>query len=171
MHCTNLVLTIYINIHVRWIFFSCFLKLITNRTKLVICLTCYVDIITSTKGYKNNTFEPLTKKLNKHVYSLQKQCSFHIFLTGTGTDPCFRYRNSQKWQQSSQQPSHILGLMPGLKARKSFHGVLLCLVMMYHQTNLDCKSFCISEDLVEMIEYHKMIFLNDTLADDNASPY
>ena len=33
----------------------------------------------------------------------------------------------------------------------SFHGVLPCLVMMYHQTNLDCKSFSISEDLVETI--------------------
>ena len=48
-------------------------------------------------------------------------------------------------------PSHILCLMPCLKARKSFHGVLSCLVMMYHQTNLGCKSFSISEDLVEMI--------------------
>ena len=47
--------------------------LITNRTLLVICLTCYVDIITSTKRYKtkNNTLEPLTKKFNKQVYSLQ----------------------------------------------------------------------------------------------------
>ena len=48
-------------------------------------------------------------------------------------------------------PSHILCLTPCVKARKSFHGVLLCLVMMYHQTNLDCKSFNISEDLVETI--------------------
>ena len=32
MHCTNLVFTLYINIHVRGIFVSCFLKLITNRT-------------------------------------------------------------------------------------------------------------------------------------------
>ena len=48
-------------------------------------------------------------------------------------------------------PSHILCLMPCVKARKSFHGVLPCLVMMYHQTNLDCRSFSISEDLVETI--------------------
>ena len=48
-------------------------------------------------------------------------------------------------------PSHILCLMPCVKARKSFHGVLPCLVMMYHQTNLDHKSFSISEDLVETI--------------------
>ena len=49
-------------------------------------------------------------------------------------------------------PSHILCLVtPCVKARKSFHGVLPCLVMMYHQTNLDCKSFSISEDLVETI--------------------
>ena len=54
--------------------------------------------------------------------------------------------------------------------------------MMYHQTNLDCKSFSISEDLVVLlndcgfeleVEHSKMIFLNDsdTLADDDASPY
>ena len=49
-------------------------------------------------------------------------------------------------------PSHILCLTPCVKARKSFHGVLLCLVMMYHQTNLEyCKSFSISEDLVKTI--------------------
>ena len=112
------LLSIYIYIYryryVRGIFVSCFLKLITNLTYLVICLTYYVDIITSTKGYKNNTLEPLTNKLNKQIYSLQKQCSFHIFLIGTGIDPCFRYRDSQEWQQSSPQspkpysPSHTL---------------------------------------------------------------
>ena len=48
---------------------------------------------------------------------------------------------------------------------------------MYHHTNLDCKSFIISEDLVKTIvaltlNMAKMIFLNDTLADDDdASPY
>ena len=99
-------------IHVRGIFVSCFIKLITNHTWLVIWLTCYVDIITSTKGYKNHTLQPLTKNLNTQVYSLEKQCSFHIFLIGTGTDPLFRYQDSQEWQQSSPQspkpysPSH-----------------------------------------------------------------
>ena len=48
-------------------------------------------------------------------------------------------------------PSHSLCLMPCVKARKYFRGVLSCLVMMYHQTNLDRKSVSISEDLVEMI--------------------
>ena len=48
-------------------------------------------------------------------------------------------------------PRHIFCVTPCVKARKSFHGVLPCLVMMYHQTNLDCKSFSISEDLVETI--------------------
>ena len=48
-------------------------------------------------------------------------------------------------------PTHILCLTPCIKARKSFNGVLPCLVMMYHQTNLDCKSFSISEDLAETI--------------------
>ena len=48
-------------------------------------------------------------------------------------------------------PSHILCLTPCVKARKSFHGVLPCLMMIYHQANLDCKGFSISEDLVETI--------------------
>ena len=111
-----------------------------------------MDIITSTKGYKNNTHEPLTKKFNKQVYSFRKPCSFHIFLIGTGTDPCFRYRDSQEWQQSSPQSPKPYSLSRALcKSKKIFSGVLPYLVMMYHQTNLDCKSFSISEDLVEMI--------------------
>ena len=121
MHCTNLVGTLYINIHVRGIFVSCFLKLITNRTSLVICLTCCVDIITSTKGYKNHTLVPLTKTLNKQVYSLQKQCSFHIFLIGTGIDSCFRYQDSQEWQQSSPQSPKPYSLSLALcKSKKMF---------------------------------------------------
>ena len=48
-------------------------------------------------------------------------------------------------------PSHILCLKPCVKARKYVHGALPCLVMMYHQTNLDCISFSISENLVETI--------------------
>ncbi len=111
-----------------------------------------MDIITSTKGYKNNTLQPLTKKLNQQVYSLQKQCSFHIFLIGTGIDPCFRYRDSQEWQQSSPQSPKPYSLSHALcKSKKKIHGVLPCLVIMYHQTNFDCKSFSISEDLVETI--------------------
>ena len=45
--------------------------------------------ITSTKGYNNHILEvePLTTKFNKQVYSLQKQCSVHIFLIGTGMTP------------------------------------------------------------------------------------
>ena len=90
--------------------------------------------------------------INKYINSLQKQCSFHIFLIGTGIDPCFRYRDSLEWQQSSPQSlGHILSRTPCVKARKSFHGVLPCLVMMYHQTNLDSESSSISEDLVETI--------------------
>ena len=67
-----------------------------------------MDIITSTKGYKNNTLEPLTKTLNKQVYSLQKQCSFDIFFIETSIDPCFRYRDSQEWQQSSPELRTLL---------------------------------------------------------------
>ena len=75
---------------------------------------------------------------------------FPHFLDCTSIDFCFRC-----WEAKSgsnlvhSPPSHILCLTPCVKARKSFHGVLPCLVMMYHETNLDRKSFSISEDLVE----------------------
>ena len=39
---------------------------------------------------KNHTLEPLTNKFIKQVYSLQKEWSVHIFLIGTGIDPCLR---------------------------------------------------------------------------------
>ena len=67
---------------------------------------------------------------------------------------CFRYRDSQEWQQSNPQSPKPYSLSHTLcKSKKSFHGVLPCLKgwIMYHQTNLDCKSFSISEDLVETI--------------------
>ena len=91
----------------------------------------------------------MTKKLNKQVYSLQKLCSFHIFLIGTPALDIGIAKSGSNLVHSP--PSHILCLTPCVKARKSFHSVLPCLVMMYHQTNLDCKSFSISEDLVESI--------------------
>ena len=99
----------------------CFLLSKVNNQSHLISLTRYVDIITSTKGYKNNTLEPLTKKLNKQVYSLQKQCSFHIFLIGTSIDPCFRYWESQEWQQSSPQSPKPYSLSHALcKSKKIF---------------------------------------------------
>ena len=78
---------------------------------------------------------------------------FPHFLDWNRYWPCFRYGDSQEWQQTSPQSPKPYSLvnMPCVKARKSFHSVLLCLVMMYHQTNLDCKSFSICEDLVETI--------------------
>ena len=102
------------------------------------------------------------KKRNKQAYSLQKQCSFHIFLIGTGTDPCFRYRDGQEWQKSSP-------LSP--KPYSLSHALCKSLVIMYHQTNLDYKSFSISEDCGFDLKHSNMIFLYDTLADDDASPY
>ena len=108
MCCSNLFWTFYIYIythtHTRQRDVSFLLCKVNNQSQLINnCLTWYVDTITSTKGYKNHTFEPLTNKLHKQVYSLQKQCSFHIFLIGTGPDPCFRDQDGQEWQQSSPQ--------------------------------------------------------------------
>ena len=88
--------------------YICFLlSKVNNQSHLI---TVSHVIVTSTKGYKKNTFELLTKKLNKQVYSLQKQCSFYIFLTGTGTDPCFRYQDSQEWQQYRPQSPKLYSL-------------------------------------------------------------
>ena len=127
-----------------------------------------MDIITSTKGCKNNTLGPLTKKRDRQVYSLQK-CFFPHFLDWNPALDIGIAKSGSNLVHS--HPSHILCLKPYVKARKSFP----CLVMMHHQTNLDCKSFSISEDLVETIvfdlEHSKMIFLNDALADDDASQY
>ena len=47
--------------------------------------------------------------------------------------------------------SHSLCLIPRVKAIKSFYDVLPRLVMVCQKTNLDCKIFSISDDLVEMI--------------------
>ena len=47
-------------------------------------------------------------------------------------------------------PSHILSHAL-CKSKKIFSRCLTCRVIMYHQTNLECKSFSISEDLVETI--------------------
>ena len=85
---------------------------------------------------QKDILEPLTKKLNKQVYSLQKQCFFHTFFVGTGIDPALDIGIAKSGSNLvHSHPSHILCLTPCVKARKSFHGVLLC-----------CKSFSISED-------------------------
>ena len=81
------------------------------------------------------------------------------------------------WEQSGPHPGHILCLTPGVKAVKSFHGVLPSLVMVYHKTNLCGKSFSISEDIVKKIvaltfnSNSKRIFPYDSLTQDDASPY
>ena len=148
--------------------FLAFLKLITNLTQLVFCLTCYVDIITSTKGYKNNTLEPMTENLiNKYINYKSNVLSTFSWLEPVLTPALDIGIAKSGSNLVHSPPSHILCRTPHVKARKSFYGVLPCLVMMHHQTNLDWKSFSISEDLV----HRKMIFLNDTLADDDTSPY
>ena len=47
-------------------------------------------------------------------------------------------------------PGHILSDALR-KAITHFLGVLPCLVIMYHQTNLDCKGFSISQDVVIVV--------------------
>ena len=112
-----------------------------------------MDIITSTKGYKNNTLEPLTKKLNlinKYIDYKSNVLSTFSWLEPVLTPALgIGIAKSDTEQSSPQAPKHIICFTPCAKARKYFHGVLPCLVIMYHQTNLDCKSLSIFEDLVE----------------------
>ena len=97
---------------------------------------------------------------------------FPHFLIGTGIDPCFRYRDGQEWQQSSPQSPKPYSMSHALcKSKKIFSRCLTRLEMTYHQTNLVCKSFSISEDCGFDLKHSNMIFLYDTLADDDASPY
>ena len=122
-----------------------------------------MDIITSTKGYKNNTLEPLTppppkkkkkkKKnwMNKYIHYKSNVLSIFSWLEPV-LNPALVIRIAKSGSNLVHSPpSHILCLMPCVKASESFHGVLPCLMMVYHQTKLDCKSFSISEDLVETI--------------------
>ena len=112
-----------------------------------------MDIITSTKGYKNNTLEPLTNffLINKYIHYKSNVLSTFFWLELVLTPALDTEIAKSGSNLVHSPPSHILCLTPSVKARKSFHGVLPCLVMMYHQTNLDCKSFSISENLVETI--------------------
>ena len=48
-------------------------------------------------------------------------------------------------------PGHILSLTPWVKPMKYFYGVLPHFVMAYHQTNMSCRNFITSEDLVKTI--------------------
>ena len=113
---------------------------------------CYVDIITSAKGCKNNTLEPMTKKLiNKYIHYKSNVLSTFSWLAPVLT-PALDIGRAKSGSNLVHSPqSYILCLTTCVKARKSFHGVLHCLVMMYHQTNLDCKSFSTSEELVERL--------------------
>ena len=91
------------------------------------------------------------KLINKYIH-----CKSNVLSTFSWLRPVFTPALDIGMAKSGSNlvhshPSHILCFTPCVKARTSFHGVLPCLVMMYHQANLGCKSFSISEDLVETI--------------------
>ena len=101
----------------RLSFVFCFLKLIT----IALNYNLSHMLCRHPHKYKRIYLNHWTKKLNKQVYSLQKHCSFHIFLIGTGIDPCFRYQDSQEWQQSSPQSPKPYSLSRALcKSKKIF---------------------------------------------------
>ena len=89
--------------------------------------------------------------INKYIHYKSNVLSTFSWLEPVLTPALFIRIAKSGYNLVHSPPSHILCVTTCVKARKSFHGVLPCLVMMYHQTNLDCKSFSISVDLVEMI--------------------
>ena len=94
----------------------------------------------------------MTKKLNKQVIHYKSNVLSTFSWLEPVLTPALDIGIAKSGSNVVHSPlSHILCLTPCVKARKSFHSVLPCLLMMYHQTNLDCKSFSISEDLVETI--------------------
>ena len=100
----------------------------------------------------------MTKKTNKKTHLINKYIHYknNVLSTFSWLEPVLTPALDIGIAKSGSNlvhshPNYILCLTPCVKARKSFHGVLPCLVIMHHQTNLDCKSFSISEDLVETI--------------------
>jgi len=121
----------------------------------------------------------LKNLINKYIHYKS-----NVLSTFSGLEPVLTYALDIGTAKSCtnlvhSHPSHILCFTPCVKARKHFQGVLPCLVMMYHQTNLDYNYFCIflyfwrysRNDCGFDFEHSKVIFLNDTLADDDESPY
>ena len=107
-----------------------------------------MDIITSTKGYITHLNHWPKNLINKYTHYKS-----NVFSTFSWLEPVLTPALDTGIAKSGSNlvhgpPSHILCFTPCVKARKSFHSVLPYLVMMCHQTNLDCKSFSISEDLV-----------------------
>ena len=112
-----------------------------------------MDIITSTKGYRRITHLNHWPKnlINKYIHYKSNVLSTFSWLEPVLTPALDTGIAKSGSNLVHSPPSHILCLTSCVKARKSFHSVLPYLVVMCHQTNLDCKSFSTSEDLVETI--------------------
>ena len=104
------------------------------------------------KHHDNHTLEPSTNTFYKQVYIHYRS---NVLSTFSWLEPLvtpawhITIRIAKVATIWSSHPSQIISFIPWAKTTKSFHGVLcLCLVMVHHQTNLGCKSFSISENLV-----------------------
>ena len=112
-----------------------------------------MDTITNTKQYISITHLKHWPKnvINKYIYYKSNVHSTFSWLEPVLT-PALDIGIAKSGSNLVHSPPiHILCLTPCVKGRKKIHGVLPCLVMMYHQTTFDCKSFSISDDLVETI--------------------
>ena len=105
----------------------------------------YIDTITSQKDITIIDLNHwLMNLINKYIHYKNNAVSTFFWLK-----PVLTPKSGYNLVRSHL--SHILCLIPQVKAVKSFHAVLPCLVMVCQKTNLDCKTFSISQDLVEMI--------------------
>ena len=153
VHCTNLVWTVYIYIIYICQRDICFLlSKVNNQSHLISNLS---HMWTSSQVQKDIRITHLNQwpknLINKYIHYKSNVLSTFSWLEQVLTPALDIGIAKSGSNLVHSHPSHILCLTPCLKARKSFQCVLPCLVMMYHQTNLDCKSFSISEDLVETI--------------------
>ena len=153
MCCTNLFWTLYINtcqINICFLIseVTVQLHLISNMCHML-CRRHSLQIqrdITIT--HLNHS---LINLINKYIYYKSNVLSTCFWLQLV-LAPAWDTRIAKSGNNLvHSHPGHSLCLTPWVKAIKSVHGVLSCLMMMYHQTNLDCKSFSISGDVVKMI--------------------
>ena len=126
MHCTNLVWTLYINIHVRGIFVFCFLKLIT----IALNYNLSHMLCRHPHKYKRIYLNHWPKNLiNKYIHYKSNVLSTFSWLEPVLTPALDIGIAKSGSNLVHSPPSCILCLTPCVKARKSFHSVLPCLVV------------------------------------------
>ena len=135
MHCTNLVWTLYIYIYTCQRDICFLLSKVNNQLHLIsnlshmLCRQVQKDIRITHLNHRPKTL------INKYIHYKSNVLSTFSWLEPVLTHALDIGIAKSGSNLVHSHPSHILCLKPCVKARKPFHGVLPCLVMMYHQTN------------------------------------